>query len=90
VWTVTLWLLSFVFVIGLYEVITGKMPSGQMKWYFGLNTPIKVRLAASFSILFIAIIVFTHKPHSIIQYIWLLVGFVCGLVVVSGDLLKRK
>jgi hypothetical protein len=69
---------SFVFVIGVYEVIIGKTPGNQMKWYFGLNTPKKIRIAASISILISSLYISSHKPISTIQYILLVFGIVCG------------
>jgi len=72
---------SFVFVMGIYELRTGKIPGGDIKW---LNTPFKVRVSAAGLLLISMFYLFTNMVSSGMEYMSLVVGGVCGYIITSG------
>ena len=75
---------SFVFVIGIYELKTGKMLGCEIKW---LNTPIKIRVSASVLLLISSYYLFTNMVATGMEYMSLLIGGVCGYILTSD---KKK
>jgi len=72
---------SFIFVIGVYEMRTGKIPAGEIKW---LNTPFKVRISAVLFLLISSYYLFTNMASTGIEFVSLVVGGMCGSRMTSG------
>lgn len=78
---------SFVFVIGVYELKTGKMIAGEIKW---LNTPLKVRVSATLLLLISMYYLYTNMVTTGMEYMSLLIGGICGYILTSDKKQQEK
>jgi hypothetical protein len=88
---IPIFILAFSLVLGIYEIVTGKIPGGQQKsfLYQWANSSITLRIVATIASLIILRLIFLYKPESHAAYISAFIGAFCGLVVI-GNTFRRK